>query len=104
MTTLELLVKNFQGEKLTEQEIAKLNKDLEDFDSLSHVAIEYLEEDGYALGDYLWHVDDLDRFAEDNDIDISNMSKEDKLNLLNGVISSDWITGEINEGIIRVLD
>lgn len=88
MTTLELLVKNFQGEKLTEQEIAKVNKDLEDFDSLSHVAIEYLEEVGYALGDYLWYVDDLDK---DNDIDISNMSKEDKLNLLNGVISSDWI-------------
>lgn len=104
MTTLGLLVKSYQGGTLTEQEILKVNRDLEDFDFLNHVAIEYLEEDGYALGDYLWHVNDLDRFAEDNDIDISNMSKEDKLNLLNGVISSDWITGEIIEGIIRVLD
>lgn len=94
MTTLELLVKNFQGEKLTEQEILKVNRDLEDFDTLNHVAIEQLEDEGYALGDSLWHISDMDTILEDKEIE---MGDDERLSLMNQILSNDWITGEIFE-------
>ena len=101
MTTLELLVKAYQGEALTEQEISKVNRDLEDFDSLNHVAIEQLEDEGYALGDSLWHISDLDSILEDRGIE---MESNERLSYMNGIISNDWTTGEIFEGLKMGLD
>lgn len=96
MTTLELLVKSYKGENLTDQEISKVNRDLEDFDTLNHVAIEQLEDEGYALGDSLWHISDLDSILKDRGIE---MGDEERLSYMNEVISNDWTTGEIFEGL-----
>lgn len=92
MTTLELLVKNFQGEVLTEKEINQVNEAIEDFDNLSHIAIEQLEDEGYALGENMWHIDDLPEDCDD-------MDKEQKLRFLNNILSDDYINQEINEAI-----
>ena len=94
MTTLELLVKNFQGEKLTEKEIQQVNKALEEVGDYSYnsIAIEQLEDEGYALGNNLWHINDI---SEEGDF----MSEEQKLRFLNNILSDDYIKQEINEAI-----
>lgn len=96
MTTLELLVKSYIGETLTEQEILKVNSDLEVFDTLNHVAIQQLEDEGYALGDSLWHISDMDSILEDRGIE---MGDDERLSYMNEVISNDWFTGEIFESL-----
>lgn len=101
MTTLELLVKSYQGETLTEQEILKVNRDLEDFDSLNHVAIEQLEDEGYALGESLWHISDMDSILKERGIEMGN---DERLSYMNAIISNDWNTGEIFEGLKMCLE
>lgn len=92
MTTLELLVKNFQGKELTKEEIQQVNEAIEIDYGYNSIAIEQLEEEGYALGENLWHIDDI---PEDGDY----MDKKQKLRFLNQILSDDYLVQEINNAI-----
>lgn len=90
MTTLELLVKNFQGKELTKEEIQQVNEAIEiDY---TNIAIEQLEEEGYALGENIWNISDLPEECED-------MDNKTKLVFLNQILSDDYIVQEINDAI-----